>query len=957
MSEEQKPGIKNANGISQCRIVSAMPFLAVMLCALPLAAANEAVFSDGTLTFNVNAADYPETSPYVYGGPIPSDATAIVKRGSGSVTLGDYNNNLFIGTVTVEANGGFLMGNVKAFGKASEVVVNNGGAVMFTETVKDGVMRDTRFKIAGAGPDGTGALMRPNANPGPAHDFFQYITLTDDATINAGSRWGLAGGKLDMGNHTLTIRNDRHVASNWEKNFCCFDLSYDNKVKDPGAIVIESGLLSFQKMGESKPRLLDDVGSNGTVSNMTITLKGNEDSRIRLMGVAKDSVPCKIVTEGTPSLMTQTESPLDDLTMFSNWDGPVHIGSESLKLMRYSGNEPNAGFVFNKEVSGVGVLNHDIPGHLIFTGSTTNTLAGLTQSSSGATYLRDSVRLNVTNSLVAIAGGTVASPSTLELRDNSSIEEYPAPADRMQRTVWRIGEGPTVLPSRQCGLLKVYDGAVVSNSMTLGYRGYGACYQFGGKIRLLDGRDSNDNVFIGRSGWGYGYLAIDGGEFSYDHWAWLGGDGHGFIVQRGGEAHHGLLQGNKPLRIAFKGAGSYGYCAVLGGRSVWRNYPAFNFASFDPNSESSTGVFTVHGENADVDMTESFIRIVACTNSTKPVTALVNVSAGGRLKTKYIAVEQVPSLQAPAWNSVKTLVPQGTKTYLNFNGGVLVAAQSGDFFNAANGDVYRLPTRATVYEKGLVFDTDGKDVVWRKPLQRPYGYGIKSITLPEEAMLPKVLLGPSRCVIASAQSGAGADALMDFDNMERVARGMIVTSPGFGYEEGPTVTVLKQVQNDAPWVCSVETVNYDDPAFKHGGLAKRGEGVLTLEAENTYGGATRIEGGTLVFTHPNGLPEGGAIEFPAAAVTAASSDNPMLRANTFRSGEVRVLAGDTLNIASFGRFKTIATFDNPVSSVPALRLVDSEGAAMETGSWRLRISADGKALRFGAERGLAVVIR
>ena len=41
-------------------------------------------------------------------------------------------------------------------------------------------------------------------------------------------------------------------------------------------------------------------------------------------------------------------------------------------------------------------------------------------------------------------------------------------------------------------------------------------------------------------------------------------------------------------------------------------------------------------------------------------------------------------------------------------------------------------------------------------------------------------------------------------------------------------------------------VDFGDHSFAHGGLTKRGAGKLTCA--NTYGGATCLEGGTLMFS-------------------------------------------------------------------------------------------------------------
>ncbi len=913
--------------------------------ARPALAVGEAVLTDGVLTFDVDASAYPEGTPYLYDRPLTSDVTAIVKKGTGSVSLGSYDNASFTGTVTVETDGGYLMGWSRAFRNASEIVVKAGGAMMFTETEKDGTLNKTHFRIAGSGPDGAGALLRPCVAVGTAVDYFKTITLEADATIGTGSRWGLTSGTLDMGNHTLTLRSDRHVETGWGQDWVAFDLRGTVAVRNPGAIVVESGLINFEGNDSVPVRLVDADGSNGTVSNLTITVKGDRNSRVRIMGVAKGGVPCRLVTEGTPSLMTYANAPEDEPLKYSNWDGPVSVGATRLDLLQYNNDCPTAGYVFNAEVSGVGVLGHDIRGHLAFTGSSTNTLGGLTQNANGTTLVTDDVHLNVT-------GGTVAEPSTLALRDRASLVEIPTPADRLQRTAYRIGE------TGKYGLLTVSGDAVVSNDVALGLRGFGACYQFGGRLHLLDGRQGNGVVYIGYSSKSYGYLGIDDGLFTQDYWCYLGAYSSGFMVQRGGLAHQGWQKGGVPLRIGFSGASSYGHYAVLGGKAVWRNYAALNFSSYRPNSMSSTAIFTVDGSEVEVDMSESYIRSVPSTNAAACVTALVNVGHGGTLKVKYISVEQIPNRDAPAWETIKDLAAQGTKTYLNFNGGVLVTAQAGDFFTDAAGtvgDPCRLPTRATVYEQGLVIDTDGKDVVWRMPLERPYGHGIRSIILPDEARVAKVLLGPTRCRIVSSCGGAGADALMDFDNTNRVARGLLVTSPGFGYEAEPTATV-QSPDGASTWTCSVETTDYDADGFSHGGLVKRGAGTLTVTGANTYGGATRLEGGTLTFTHSAGLPSASVLEFSARGVVGCTDGQPLLQAPEWNGGDIRVTAADAIDATSFGRRRMLARFDVPLTAIPPYAILNEDGTDA-SGKWRISLSSDRKCLYLCENRGFLIMLK
>jgi len=130
--------------------------------------------------------------------------------------------------------------------------------------------------------------------------------------------------------------------------------------------------------------------------------------------------------------------------------------------------------------------------------------------------------------------------------------------------------------------------------------------------------------------------------------------------------------------------------------------------------------------------------------------------------------------------------------YVGINGGILKMAAGGEFFNSTAADHRRELERVTVYEKGAVIDTNGKNVIWRMPFLRPFGHGIRSATLPADVTAntaTNLLLGPTRCYIASTNGGFAADLLMDFSNAVRRVTGVMVTCPGCGYEAAPVVTL------------------------------------------------------------------------------------------------------------------------------------------------------------------------
>jgi len=940
--------------------------ITMCLAGICTAFADPYTLVDGTLTFDVDVADYPEATPYEYATSL-SGVTSIVKKGTGAVSLGaTATANTFTGTMTVED--GFLMGWKPRFGKPSTVTVENGAAVVFTEptdyvsTVTD-YFANTKFYIAGDGPDGHGALQRPWARALTDAFCLSSVTMTDDATINVGSRWGISGGTLEMNNHTLTLTSAKEDTAYTSIQYSrIFDIARHTSgsngktyIKDPGEIIVADNCRL--NVEHANAALLDAAGSNGTVSNMTVRLK--DGTFLRLFQVSKNAFPCRVVSEGTSDIMIHNKnlSPENGLKQ-SHMEGPVEIAGTKLNLSLYAGGveASNACLWVNGPVSGPGMLSNATRGHLHLTGTNTHVLGSIRQTGYGDIVLQDSVTVSITNTpsvatYALVGANSLATPTVMTVKDNARLLCLPGYEKLSEFTLGYHTTGG----DNWGGILKIQDNAIVSNNVSVGCYGKGACYLFGGQLHMLTGLMST-SVLLANNSNSYGYIGVDGGFFHLSNWFYFGKRGPGFFVQRGGESLFGTT--SNPFRLADKTASSYGNLAILGGTSTWNKmYLAMNFASYTPVGEYSTAVATVAGTNTVMDMTPSYILVSPATNAAKAVTAILNINDGGTLKTKNITFKLVPSSSNPSWNTIKNLVQDSTRSYLNFNGGVLVTTAAGEFFE--NGtDPTRLLTRATIFEKGAVIDTNGKNVTWRMPLERPYGHGIASVTLPAAALAKETLIGPTRCYITSAEGGVAADALMDFDDTNRVARGMIVTSRGFGYEAAPTVKVHKANCSDT-WDCTVETVDFDAADFAHGGLTKRGAGTLTLVSTNTYGGATRIEGGTLAFTHEHGYP-GGDLEFPASVVQGTLSA-PLLTAHTlaFAAGKgVRVTAADTLNDKTFGRAKTIATFTTPLSELPSLTLVDSDGDPMPpSGLWNLLLADGGTTLKFGAVNGTMLILR
>jgi hypothetical protein len=114
---------------------------------------------------------------------------------------------------------------------------------------------------------------------------------------------------------------------------------------------------------------------------------------------------------------------------------------------------------------------------------------------------------------------------------------------------------------------------------------------------------------------------------------------------------------------------------------------------------------------------------------------------------------------------------------------------------------------------------------------RPAGQSITAITLPADVLTPisyKRMIGPPR--IAISGNGHGATAIADYDDATRTVKGVIVTSPGYGYDGETTVTV-DSWDRKSTFPCT-----YMLGEVAGGGFTKKGGGKLTLGGANNIAG-------------------------------------------------------------------------------------------------------------------------
>lgn len=871
-------------------------------------------------------------------GAIPAEATSVVKTGSAKATLSAASS--FAGTVSVEA--GTLAAAANGYlGKPSEISVSAGATFDVSGLT---TALPCPVKVAGTVTHGTGA---------DATGLLTNVLLTASTAKFAGAKrwgWGGASATLDMGGKTLTIDNpDAHTSSNTSyANPTSAFVVATGTITNPGNIDIAKGTLELN--GTTFAGGADYAGK-------TITLKSDK-SYMTLRNVSP--IPYGVATAPNVSAMISAFNGGGDSTdrKYGHFAGPLTLNYGSTMKFWLMGGHP---VTLDGPIHGDGTLFKMGTGTLWITGKTErvfgrlNNYATPDRGGQAIIHFKDAGHVAITNSYgttfygsdgtIDIGGGdlSVYTPR-VNVEGDTVISPGRALGTQGAGKSWKIRMGQA---SGQYGILALYDGAIVSNNV-LAAAGDSAIYMFGGRLYWKAGT-SADCFYPNNSG--YAYIGMTGGMIETEGFVNLASPGHAVVDIRGGRFR--LLTAN-PIKSSRNSSSTHIFVGGTGWYDAFEN-SSYLWSNWNNNIyqvKNSHSIYTVDGPSAKFEVNK-VIQCVATNGYNAEM--IVNVNNGGTFKAANIFKNDQGSttgLSSAKWNPVKDICPD-SKVYLNFNGGILKTAAAGAFFC----DSSRQPDKVVVYKGGAIVDTDGKDVTWSAPFEAPTGYTVKSITLPSDASLDinKANGSVGSMPVTIAGAGAGATAIVEYDMANRKATGIRVTSPGFGYaESGTTAAVVKPTKHSGTHACTIVTEKADTT----GGLTKRGAGTLTVTAANTYGGKTRLEGGTLKFTAAGGLPSGSALEFAAAAIKGKALDAPLLIAQTYNGSAIRITEADTLDVKTFGKMQTIATFDTPLTALPALELYKADGTPLASSTdWRLVLAPDGKSLCFGANRGLVLLVR
>lgn len=432
------------------------------------------------------------------------------------------------------------------------------------------------------------------------------------------------------------------------------------------------------------------------------------------------------------------------------------------------------------------------------------------------------------------------------------------------------------------GILTVEAGTVITNRIQVGGKygdsivGHGAMIQNGGEVTMLGnaGEDGSGSA-IGISTGGASY-ELHGGLFTM-----LGALNVGYyqsratFLQTGGVAVFTNAYGSAtkstvgPLSNA--NGGQAAMCFAGGRAKVYANIVLTGGATNNGKS-----FMTVENE-ADVDAGDNTVKLCGThSNCYFTNSADVVIASGGTLRAAGFYCGRNPS--NPAFPQIYSV---------GFNGGVFkTGANDRDIFRASTSDYAQAVTNVLVFAGGMTIDTDGRTGnSTASSIRGASGSGV--IGLPGMATTSGFVNMP----IAMIQGdGVGAVATVDFDLATRTFKGVKILTPGSGYTwaqiavyKDSGYSYLSDPNNQ--WTRYVP-VSLGTIA-NTGSFTKKGEGDFTLNAANSWGGDTRLEGGVLRLGAAGALPAGSKVVYAGGMLESTAAASPAVLNAEIADGSIK----------------------------------------------------------------------
>ncbi|NLG00205.1 MAG: hypothetical protein GX565_08650 [Lentisphaerae bacterium] len=837
----------------------------------------------------------------------------LVKEGTGRIDLNVANT--YTGETVIR--GGTLMprNNAALGSTAGGTVVTNGGTLDlgFSGTGQAVNFGDEVFTVSGAGVNDRGAII--NSSAVSQYNAFRFMRLAGDTTFggeNVAARWDLrntaANPYLDMGGHTvtkvgsnmvgitsvpllnpghfdirngtlrteaLTLMNGSAANTMTVQNGATYEIySMANPIawslimKDGGRFASVSGngvvqnvwtgpvalegYSRFDSSGSTSATLAGEISGNGSlvkIGSSILHLTGTNNTYAGGTYISNNWLHA-----WNPGALPEYDQP-DKVQVAPNaglyvyaGDGTAGWSAEQLNALHSTGaflasNSLMAVDTTYAPMTGLGGMN----GFGLYKyGTNTLTLTGVNTNRSTAStewsHLRVyGGRLVLDASSSNVYGRTHVQPGsaggTLEINGPTRLQDLYVGNGGSDRS--RVIINTNVTMNRAwVGIYQVANGVLIQNS---------------GLVEVAPTTGSTTIFDIGRDG-AYGYYRMNGGTLRAGQFALGGGSGN---ATTGNNGVFDLMDGAVNVTassgwLIWGWAGGNGIANLFGGRLVAP--PGGNQVSMAHTVDRNAfAMLNLLGPNAFLDtVTNSTSRSVNMANTAGNLMSVINLNAGTLLANRVYAGST------------------GTPSYFNFGGGRLLANGGTGYASTFLQGL----TAATVYPGGAVIDVSNVTVTVNQPLLAPTGWGVASIPISH----PGAGYIGAPVVMISGGSGTGATAIAQVDMDEGSATfgqltGVIVTSPGSGYQPGDALTV-SLIRGGYTTLARVGA-----PALApnvSGGLTKLGSGTLTLGGASTYGGETVISNGTLKLGNALALPAaskvllaGGTLDLGGYTVTNA----------------------------------------------------------------------------------------
>ena len=786
---------------------------------------------------------------------IGAATTKLIKIGSGTaIVVGREDNGNFTGPIEVqEGTLSVAAISLKTFGKPSSVTVSNGATFDITKGTDVGYFRNkgTRLYIEGSGVDGKGAIVGVgNGNP-----IFGTLNLTGDASVgSSGAKpFAFKGASYELGSHVLQ-KVGLQTLQFWGGTF---------NASSGGGLKVSKGRVDF----------VDTTTKFSGSSENVLEICGGATNNFAMLSYGEPS-PWTLKFTGTTvaTLLNTYNSSTATRTSYNNWAGPLTVNAPVDVRMSYDNNA----ITFSGPVTTSERMTMANKGELIFTGDGNKTFGGNLNVSGGRIEFNGTKNVNLDGNENRVSGAS----SVLAFIDagivsnkNYNLAVYGSTVDNASRmiisgkttfpvTTAQIGEASGYGNDKRYGIVEVGAGAEVYNALGLGEDGYEimSVYQRDGYWLLPSGGgNKNARAPIGHSS--MGYYELSGGKFRT-----FGGTGALTVGNNGvnandvaGEGAFAMSGGVFNSGVLTVGASGDGTFYQTGGTATLAKSKAKDEVEelLVAGTGSGFGQVTLSGETAVMNLGNgAYGSEVSFGSASGASTAVLNLNDGASLV--YYKLHK------------KADAADGSKFYLNFNGGILKPGNCWQAIGADYGDkqtAAQKPDAVTIYEGGLNIDiskalngSGNPDTTFIDcDLTAPAGGSIVSIEIPDSLKSVRYIHRP-RVYIEG--DGYGASAVADFDSAAGRVKGIIVTSPGFGYTAANTTCKIasNSFQKQADRLSNATACTVTVGTVRGGGVRMVGAGNrLVLSGKNSYAGVTVCENGSIKFNSAAAHPDGSGL--------------------------------------------------------------------------------------------------